>query len=378
MKQKFAIGFSKKRVIVAALAAAGLCSAMGAQAGATVPFGEDKSIGLGLEMRSSFTSTSDAAPSGASRSADFNLDSMSLKISASLDKNIKAYFSTDTNAAGSVQLKDGYAQFDISPEFNVLAGRVLPPTDRANLDGPYYALGWAYPGVVSHYPSKAFGRDDGVLAWGKLLDKKLVYSVGVFQGRNHVNTTTTSNRDASLLYAGRVAFNFWDAEPAPLYYTGSTYYGSADILTVALVAQTQKDGVGNNVTKADYSAWNIDALMEKNLGSGVLTLEGAYYSYGFDSAAAAVDVTGGVTPGKATLLGGGFLLPGKVGSGKFQPYLRYQSFEEDVTAVQTKQTDVGLNYIIDGSSAKLSATYTKKDVAAVSANTFVLGMQLQF
>jgi hypothetical protein len=44
-----------------------------------------------------------------------------------------------------------------------------------------------------------------------------------------------SNQNQDPLFATRVAYNFWDPEPAPAYYTSSTYYGKADILTVALV-----------------------------------------------------------------------------------------------------------------------------------------------
>lgn len=368
-------GFARKSLATAVLLS---LAAGNALAGASLSFGEDKSVGLGLALRDSYTSASNASPSGTSRSSDFNLDSISLMVSASLNKNIKAYFSSDRDADGNVKLKDGYAQFDITPGFNVLAGRVLPPSDRANLDGPYYGVTWAYPGVASQYPGKAFGRDDGVVAWGKLLDKRVVYSIGAFEGRNR-NGANTSSQDASLLYAGRVAVNLWDAEPAPLYYTGSTYYGSADILTVALVGMSQKDGVGNKFVRDDYSAWNVDVLMEKKLSAGVLTLEGAYYQYKFNTAAAAVDVSGGVTPGKASLADAAFLFPAKVGWGQFQPYVRYQQFETDGTGAKTKQADYGLNYIIDGSNAKLSATYTKGSVTTKpDTNSFVIGLQLQF
>ncbi len=378
MKRKSAIGTSAKPMAIAAVAAVGLMTAMGAQAGGTINFGEDQSIGFGLEMRDSYTSTSDASPNGQSRSSDFNLDSLSLKVSASMSKNIKAYFSTDRDSVGNVQIKDAYAQFDIVPSFNVLVGRVLPPTDRANLDGPYYQLGWSYPGVVSQYPGIAFGRDDGIVAWGKLADNKVVYSVGMFDGRNRTGAAT-SNQDAKSLYAGRIAVNLWDPEPAPLYYTGSTYYGAADIFTVALVALSQKDGVGDSTTKDDYKAWNVDALLEKKLESGVVTLEGAYYKYDFSAAAAAVDVSGGVTPGNAELFGAGYLLPTKMGWGKLQPYYRFQKFDADVSQVETKQSDYGLNYIINGSAAKVSATYTKNtQTATPDTNSFVVGLQLQF
>lgn len=362
------------------LALGALCAmtTANALAGGTISFGEDKSVSLGLALRDSYTSTSNASPSGTSRSSDFNLDSISVMVSASLTKNIKAYFSTDRDSAGNVKLKDGYAQFDITPEFNVVAGRLLPPSDRANLDGPYYGLTWAYPGVVSQYPGVAFGRDDGVAVWGKLLDNKVVYSVGAFQGRNRTGVNT-SNQDAKLLYAGRVAVNFWDAEPAPLYYTGSTYYGAADVFTVALVGMSQQDGVGNKTTKDNYSAWNVDVLMEKKLSAGVATLEGAYYKYKFSTAAAAADINGGVTPGKASMVTAGFLFPTKVGWGKFQPYARYQKFKADGTDITTKQTDLGLNYIIDGSNAKISATYSKNsETLKADSNSVVIGLQLQF
>jgi hypothetical protein len=35
---------------------------------------------------------------------------------------------------------------------------------------------WYYPGVVSQYPSRFEGRDLGGTVWGKVFDKKLVYS----------------------------------------------------------------------------------------------------------------------------------------------------------------------------------------------------------
>ncbi|NTV09203.1 MAG: porin [Zoogloea sp.] len=354
-------------------------AASGAQAGATLSFGDDKSVSVGLGMRSSFTSEEKGAPDGSSRSKDFNLDSVRLYINASMSKTIKATFNTERDSDGNIKLLDGYAQFEPMAEFNVWAGRMLPPSDRANLDGPYYLNAWAYPGVVSQYPAIFAGRDDGVLAWGKVMDKKVVYSVGIFQGRNRTPVATTSNQGDNLLYAGRVAFNFWDPEPAPAYYTGSTYYGAADILTVGLAGQYQKDGVGSIATRDAYSAWNADLLMEKRLPAGVATLEGAYYKYAFDQAAATADVNGGVTAGKAYLAGGAFLFPTKVGWGQFQPYVRYQKFKADVTSNETKQSDVGVNYIIDGANAKLSATYSKAESTGTdSRNAVILGLQLQF
>ena len=49
------------------------------------------------------------------------------------------------------------------PGFNVWSGRFLPPSDRANLYGPYYAHHWAVytDGIQDGYPFIFQGRDNG-------------------------------------------------------------------------------------------------------------------------------------------------------------------------------------------------------------------------
>jgi hypothetical protein len=259
-------------------------------------------------------------------------------------------------------------------------------------------LAWSYPGVLNGYPSYSVGRDKGLLAWGKVFDKKLVYSVGAFEGHN--NYDELSSESDNLLYAGRLAINFLDPELAPAYYTGSTYYGAADILTVGLVMQHQADGVGTADAKGDYNAYNIDVLFEtKDTGSGSVTLEGAYYDTDTDDT---VDTgngeknTGGLTQGKSYLLGAGYLFPQKVGWGQFQPYVRFQKFDRDEVegtggpaapqqfGADSKQFDIGVNYVIAGPNAKISATYSKNEFEVDNIdddsdyNTFIIGAQLQF
>ena len=400
MGERTARVHSSRKLLAAAIGSA-LILASQAHAGATVNIGPDQSVSVGFGLRTSFTSAEDAAPDGKSRSEDFSLDSIRLYMGASLNKYIKATFNTEKKSDNTMEVIDGIAQFEPMSEFNVWIGRMLPPSDRANLDGPYYLLAWSYPGLVSQYPSYAVGRDNGVLAWGNI-DKKVVYSVGAFQGHN--NISGASSESGNLLYAGRVAINLLDAELAPAYYTGSTYYGAVDIFTIGLVWQHQKDGVGTAIDKGDYNGYNIDVLYEtKDNGSGSLTLEGAAYKYDTGDTvdtAAAFDTTkntsgvGGITQGDAYLLGAAYLFPQQVGWGKFQPYVRYQKFNRDKITTNGvvdvydgdfKQYDVGVNYVIAGPNAKISATYTetkpddKTPLAAnKDTNQFVIGVQLQF
>src|SRR5260221_9045385 len=150
------------------------------------------------------------------------------------------------------------AQFDPMPEFNVWIGRMLPPSDRANLYGPYYAVPWSFPGVVSNYPSVFAGRDNGLTIWGKPLAGKLTYAVGAFDGHNKV--AGLSGQTDKMLFSGRFAYAFWDPEPAPAYYTGGWYGGSKNILTVRLAGQSQKDGGGPAAAPRKPHMWRPHLL----------------------------------------------------------------------------------------------------------------------
>lgn len=377
---------ARTAVSTLALILAGL-AASPAQAGFTQQFGDGQSISIGLGLRSSYTSTEDAAPSGKDRSNDFNLDSVRLFVSGSLTDTIKATFNTERDSDGNLKLLDGYARFEFSDEFNIWVGRMLPPSDRANLDGPYYINAWSYPGVVSQYPAKFAGRDDGATVWGKLADKRLTYALGAFKGHNRI--AGASNEGDKLLYTGRLAYNFLDVEDNPAYYTSSTYYGAADVLTLAIAGAYQPDGVGTALNPGDYTAVSIDALFEKKLGSaGAVTLEGAWYSYDTDGVtdvapgfggASGTDNVGGIAAGVAWMVAAAYLLPGKVGIGQFQPFARYQTFNPDAVSSDIKQYDLGVHYVIKGHSARISAEYSNIDSGTGSKqDRFTLGLQLQF
>lgn len=387
MKQKITTSPVHQRRVVTAVAGACLLASTGAQAGGTITFGEDKSISVGLGLRGSFSSIEEGAPDGTSRSSDFSLDSVRLYVNSSLNKQIKATFNTEKDANDNLKMLDAYARFEFTEGFNVWAGRMLPPSDRANLDGPYYLSAWSYPGLASQYPARFAGRDNGVNIWGKVAEKRLTYAVGAFEGHN--NYAGASSEDDNLLYAGRIQYDFWDTALDPAYYTSSTYYGSKEVFSLGMAAMYQKNGVGNAATRGDYQSWNVDALMEKRAaGGGALTVEGAYYHYdtgdtvdvtpGFGGSAGS-DNVGGIAQGKAYLAGAAYLFPQKVGQGKFQPYLRYQSFDNDLSNVKSTQSDYGVNYIIDGHNARVSATYTINEAdGAKDLDKFVVGLQLQF
>jgi hypothetical protein len=92
---------------------------------------------------------------------------------------------------------------------------------------------------------------------------------------------------------------------------------------------------------------------------------------------------GGQISGKSYLGTLALLFPQKVGWGYFQPFVRYQKQERDVSSTTNKGTDYGVNYLIKGFNAKVSAVYTNLDDTRLAPgktrnDQFVLGVQLNY
>ena len=366
---------------MAAVAAALMMPAMHAQAGGTITFGEDKSVSIGLGMRGSFSSVEDAAPDGTSRSQDFSLDSARIYLSGSLNKHIKGMLNTEKDIAGQgFQAIDGNVQLAITPSVTIWAGRFLSPSDRANMAGPYYSLGGGYwSGIASRYGYNGgyIGRDDGVAVVGSVMDGKLAYAFGAFEGNTTfkiapVATSTSSHRTGSdgLMYAGRLQMDFWDAEPG--YYGTGNYLGGKDILAIGIAGRAQKNGAYSALATGDYASYSVDFLLEKKgVGPGALSIEAAGYEYDTDDVYL-------MEQGRAYSAGIGYIFDQKVGWGQLQPFVRYQKFTPD-NNVDIKKYDVGVNYIIDGYNAQIGAVYSNTEVTGASdVNAFTVAMQFQF
>jgi hypothetical protein len=64
-----------------------------------------------------------------------------------------------------------------------------------------------------------------------------------------------------------------------------------------------------------------------------------------------------------------YLLPGKIGIGAFQPYVRYTDIEPDHSSSRD-EFEAGVNYIIDGHNARLSLFFQHGDLATKSLVNF--------
>lgn len=377
----------KTSLLATAVSAAMLLPAMTAHAAGTIAFGEDKSVSVGFGMRAGYSSVEDAAADG-DRSNDFSLDSARLYLSGSFNKYIKGMLNTEKSGGGdggNWEIIDANVQLQMTPEIAIWAGRFLSPSDRANMAGPYYSMGGGYwANIASRYGWNGgiIGRDEGVAIVGSAMDNKIGYSFGAFEGANifrfsGVNAQSQSSAAAkvlkagdSLMYAGRLQVDFWDAEPG--YYGTGNYFGAADILAIGIAGRQKSDGAISTTKLGDYSSYSVDFLMEKkDVGPGTASLEAAYYDYDTDDVFLSEQ-------GSAYSVGAAYLFNSPVGWGKFMPFVRYQTFEPD-TNIDVKKYEIGTNYVIAPYNALITAAYsdTKTD-GANSTNAFNVSMQFQF
>jgi hypothetical protein len=307
----------------------------------------------------------------ASPDDQFALDHARIYLSGAVTKNIGLMFNTEYNTAtNAIGILDAVAQIDIVPQAHIWFGRFLPPSDRANLYGPFYANDFFVyqDGVQDGYPFVSQGRDNGIAYWGdfKTGIAKWKLSAGVFDG-------LSADSDKSVIWAGRLQVDLWDPENG--YYLNGTYYGDKNLLALAGATEAQ----GNK------TAANFDFLFEKKvLNGGAVTAEAEYADYnglgGYNS-------DYGNDSGAYGLVS--FLIPKQVGIGKFELLGKYgiaqftdgmfkvdqhgpkfQSYRQDTTEV-----DVG--YVIKQFDARFWAFYADKRFNEVNLDSWYAGLGLQ-
>lgn len=312
-------------------------------------------ISLGAGMRTSFTHDSQ----GDYSSSDFNLDSARLYINGSVTDKIKFTFNTEYNSSSDALIvMDAIAQFSFSDEVNIWAGRFLPPSDRSNLYGPYYANNWwVYADDAQDwYPNVAVGRDNGLMWWGQFGALKL--SAGVFDVPETTGDVSGTNH-GQVLYAARAMYDFWDVESG--YYLNGTYYGDKDLLAIG--GAYQKDG--------DFNYWSGDFLLEKKLPAGAFGIEAEYakQNHGFSGSTAGPSHDGWYALAH-------YIFPGEYGIGKFQILGKYGSGKYDGSD-DVKTSELDLNYIMKQFNARASLFYGNKDYGSGTDSYSIVGLGLQ-
>jgi hypothetical protein len=282
-------------------------------------------VTVGAGVQTSFVHD---APEGASATDAFALNSIRLYVNGSPAHKIKFMFNTEYDGTGNhVTVLDAVAQFELSDHVNFWVGRMLPPSDRADLYGPYYAHHWATftDGVQDGYPFVSAGRDNGALYWGQFGMVKL---------------------------------------------QAGAFYGEKNILALGAAGQVQN---GNKAYTGDF-------LLEKKTGGG-----GAF---SVEAELAKYDRLGGYNARYGTDQGGyvlaSYLFPPAAGmTGRLELLGKFAraTFRNGITALDRdydqKTTEVDFNYVIRDFRARVMLFYLQKNFSAVQANDKQVGVGFQ-
>ena len=378
---------------------AGMVSAVpSAYAGGTIKSEDDpdKYISLGMGIRQSFTSGEDRSASGGQWNNTFAIDNARIYINGGIHKYVKFTFNTEcfncsVNGNGgpvlaygneSIGLIDAIGKFEITRTVNFWVGRTLVPTERGELNGPFYHQ--VYDGFRTPFNQSdispgfgtgragAFGRDQGLVFFGQVDPggTHLLYAAMVSTGLQSANGAGPNQR-STLKYSGRLQWNLLNDEMTgnPGYYTAGGYYGEkGDLLSLAVSGEYQNQGVGSFANPHSYATFIGDILFEKVLGSsgsgGVFTANAEYKRYWTQDLAAYNDadcfcmfngtsVTGYVL----------YMFPQEIGIGKFQPYGRY-TYVDSLYQNAHNEYEAGVNYIISGFNARFSLFGRTGDLAS--------------
>ena len=178
----------------------------------------------------------------------------------SFEVNTECFFCNNTSSVDnpkmSYNILDAIGKVEINRYVNIWGGRMLVPTERGELSGPFFQAthdAFKTPFFPQDFSVKfgsngagRYGRDDGGTFWGSVepgfVKGTLGYAVGVYRGLQS-SSTVGPNQGNDVTWAGRFTYNFLNPEKNPGYYTSSTYFGKAgDILALSFGANYQKNG----------------------------------------------------------------------------------------------------------------------------------------
>ena len=119
------------------------------------------------------------------------------------------------SATDSISLLDVVVKLDLGV-FDLWLGRQLPPSDRLNMDGPFYLnAAWGYPAAaqLQSFGNQGCagclgGRDNGVAIHGEANGGKFKWAYGAFEG-----LVGGADQEDNVRHTASLTYAFDDAEP---------------------------------------------------------------------------------------------------------------------------------------------------------------------
>jgi hypothetical protein len=251
-------------------------------------------------------------------------------------------------------MQDAYGEFKVHDPFALDGGLMFVPFSRNSLTSAADLLPIDYGANTfnqSEPTQSTVGRDTGFQARGYVLDTRLEYRLGVFQGARDALS------ESAFRYTGRVQYEFLESEGTGFFYTG-TYLGAKKVLAVAAAFDRQ----------GDYHAHDVDVFVDHPLGPGAVTGQ-LDYSH-FDGGTKLLTL-----PNQNDVL---LELGYYIRHLKLTPVLQFTKRNVDDTGVgDATQWSGGVNYWWAGQNANVKAAYTRIDSRGLAdQNEFTIQFQL--
>lgn len=260
-----------------------------------------------------------------------------------------------------VAWRDIWITLNLDEAFKIQMGRMYVPLTRnygttstkclLTADLPFLQ-GGSRGGIF--YAQKV-GRDDGLTLWGNPFDGLLQYRFMISEGVEDDN-----NPKDNLRFVGRLSLSL--LEPETSWFNKGTYLGKKKVLSLGFGMDSQDDLTLGIREGRKNTVWTVDVFFDHPVGEGAVTVEAAYINV--DNCTQGKpnfyhDIEAG-DDAQNWYINAGYLLPGYMGLGCFQPYIRYETVDVD----KKNETDFlsgGFNYYLKGHNCKLTADYMHVD-----------------
>ena len=277
---------------------------------------------------------------------------------------------TPGDAGGLGTVIDSILKLDMADYLLVRRGRLLGPSDRSNLSGPFVM---SRPGATSIYSAAGAGafmspnaglmeRDDGLVAAGNCRAGRTKYFLGVFN---------LDSAHDDLMVSGGVHVALLGTGPGPWGSGGA--FDERNVVTMGVGFQYQKRAAGTKDPQNSGDSANANMVMgdlraEKTLSRvGTVFLEATYYRF-----------AAGESTRQTTYILASFRTPDYPGIGRVQPIFRWHQASTQSSETKRTMLDAFVTYLIHGHDLRVTAGYQRTDLGhAIIGNAIQAGLQLR-
>lgn len=221
------------------------------------------------------------SPDGSGPSFDFFVRRVRLMAWGSVNNELSFFIDTDQPNIGkggkfdtSMFVQDAFLTYAFSPAIKIDAGMLLVPFSRHTIEGAIGLHAIDYHAQLIQLPAGRYFRDTGVQLRGMLLDDRLHYRIGLFEGVRHDPALVVPmgtpvplplNQHGLPRVTGQVRYNILGSEPD--FFLKGIYFSPTPLVSVGLGADVQSNAVYYGGVPKTYLALSLDAFAEYPLST---------------------------------------------------------------------------------------------------------------